>query len=245
MWVGRLILPKIHLWTRAGGGIFRPTPPRIDRRSIMATTLTLSLLTTSMVLLRACAHPDATEASQQLGGGQCDDCVWMLEGMPAEPGWETTLSDASEPGERMTMSGTIYKKDGRTPAPGVILYVYHTDNTGRYTPDKGQTDGRRHGHLRGWVRSDEQGRYRFHSIRPAAYPSGRDPQHVHVLVKEPGLGIYWIDNYEFEDDPLLTAERRAGLTQRGGSGIIVLNRTAEGWKGQRDIVLGLNVPGYP
>src|SRR5690606_2706219 len=150
-----------------------------------------------------------------------------------------------EPGERMIISGTIYKKDGKTPAPDVILYVYQTDNTGRYTPTPKQVHAKRHGHLRGWVKTDAQGRYEFNTIRPASYPNSRNPQHIHPIIKESGLSLYWIDEFLFEDDPVLTEQEKARQAKRGGSGIIILSKNPEGvWIGKRDIILGMNVPNY-
>jgi protocatechuate 3,4-dioxygenase beta subunit len=68
---------------------------------------------------------------------------------------------------------------------------------------------------------------------------------VHPILFEPGKGYYWIDEYLFEDDPHLTAKVRAAQPLRGGSGIISLRKDAVGvWTGQRDIIMGMNVPGY-
>lgn len=143
------------------------------------------------------------------------------------------------------MSGTIFKKDGKTPAPGVILYVYHTDNKGKYTPASKQTDARRHGHLRGWIKTDERGRYEFNTIRPASYPSRSDPQHIHAILKESETSLYWIDDFLFQDDPLLTEKAKARQQNRGGSGVIKLVKNENGvWIGTRNIILGMNVSGY-
>lgn len=178
-------------------------------------------------------------------GGSCEDCELMFAGMPKELNWQTTIADAGEPGERMKISGTIYQKDGKTPAAGVILYVYHTDVKGEYTPASAQVHGRRHGHLRGWVKTDTQGRYQFHSIRPAAYPIRKFAAHIHPIIKEPGKNEYWIDEYQFEGDSLLTQKDRANAQNRGGSGIITLTKNEKGtWIGKRDIILGKNVPNY-
>jgi len=196
------------------------------------------------MLLIACSEPSESHQVERSVEGGCEDCELMQEGMPAKILWETTIAGPAQPGERVTLGGTVYAKEGRTPVPGIILYAYHTDHTGHYTPGEGQTAGRRHGHLRGWVRSDAHGRYRFNTIRPTAYPSGQDPQHIHVLVKEPGVSTYWIDNIVFDDDPLLTQEERS-RPHRGGNGVVTLQRTPEGWVGERDIVLGLNIVGYP
>jgi protocatechuate 3,4-dioxygenase beta subunit len=169
----------------------------------------------------------------------------MVAGMPATLYWKAKLPADDEPGEPMIINGTIYKRDGKTPAPNVILYVYHTDHTGKYSPGPNQVHARRHGHLRGWVKTDVQGQYEFRTIRPAPYPNGKDPQHIHAIIKEPGLSRYWIDDFLFQDDPLLTEQEKARQSKRGGSGIIKLTKNPSGvWVGTRDIVLGLNIPNY-
>lgn len=201
----------------------------------------LYLLVLSMAVTGCAQSPSA---ERQVGGG-CEDCELMFAGMPTKLSWKAKLAPDDEPGERMIISGTIYKKDGKTPAPDVILYVYQTDNTGRYTPAPKQVHAKRHGHLRGWVRTDAQGRYEFSTIRPASYPNSRNPQHIHPIIKEPGLSLYWIDEFLFDDDPVLTEQEKARQAKRGGSGIIKLNKNSGGvWIGKRNIILGLNVPNY-
>lgn len=176
-------------------------------------------------------------------GGPCDECDLMFEGMPSNLSWRTTMAPPGEPGEPMIIQGTIYKKDGKTPAPDVILYIYHTDNAGIYSIAPGHTN--RHGHLRGWIRTGADGRYEFKSIRPGSYPSRNAPAHIHPLIKEKGLTRYWIDEYLFEGDPLLTNHERARQEKRGGNGIITLKKNVNGvWEGHRDIILGMNVPNY-
>lgn len=180
-------------------------------------------------------------------GGGCDGCEGIYESMPREIGWSARIADESEPGEPMEIGGRVYRSDGTTPAPGVILYVYHTDAKGYYSPASGATGlARRHGHLRGWMRTGASGEYLFRTIRPAPYPQRSIPAHVHPIVKEPHLVEYYLDEYRFEGDPLLTADERARAENRGGSGIIRLERNRDGvWIGRRDIVLGLNIPNYP
>jgi protocatechuate 3,4-dioxygenase beta subunit len=210
----------------------------MNRSLLLVATFVLGMASTG------CAA-EAPRPSKTVGGG-CDGCELMFEGMPKAPGWRTTIPGKGEPGEPMEMSGVIYQKDGRTPARGVILYVYHTDATGHYSPAPGQTLGRRHGRLRGWMTTDPRGRYEFRTIRPAPYPSGDNPAHVHVVVKEPDKNEYYLDEYVFADDPLLTAERRGKLENRGGSGIVAVSRNQDGvWTGRRDIILGRNIPDYP
>jgi protocatechuate 3,4-dioxygenase beta subunit len=199
----------------------------------------LLLLAAGLALGAAPARP-----AKPVGGG-CDGCELMFEGMPKALGWRTSIAGAGEAGQPLEMRGVIYRSDGRTPAPDVILYVYHTDATGHYSPAPGQTQGRRHGHLRGWMKTDREGRYEFRTIRPAPYPGHDVPAHIHPVVKEPGKNEYYLDEYVFADDPLLTREKRARLENRGGSGIVAVSRDKQGvWVGRRDIVLGRNIPDY-
>jgi protocatechuate 3,4-dioxygenase beta subunit len=96
----------------------------------------------------------------------------------------------------------------------------------------------RHGHLRGWIKTDQTGTYAFHTIKPAPYPNSNNPAHIHPIVYEPDGSLYWIDEYLFEGDPFLTNKIRADQSGRGGSGIISLVKNASGeWEGRRDIIL--------
>ncbi|HEV2860467.1 MAG TPA: hypothetical protein VGX48_05620 [Pyrinomonadaceae bacterium] len=179
-------------------------------------------------------------------GGGCEGCEAIHLGMPGEVASRTRIAPEGEPGEPLEIAGRILRADAKTPAPGVVLYVYHTDARGYYTPAPGAEGWpRRHGRLRGWVKSGARGEYAFRTIRPASYPDSTNPQHIHPVVKEPGLNEYWIDEFVFDDDPLLTPRQRAGRQNRGGSGVVKLEKVGGVWKGTRDIVLGLNVPGYP
>jgi protocatechuate 3,4-dioxygenase beta subunit len=200
-------------------------------------------LALAFVLGTACAE-EASRSSQLVGGG-CDGCELMFEGMPRALDWRTAIAGKGEAGEPLEMRGVIYKSDGKTPAPGVILYVYHTDAKGYYSPAPNQTQGRRHGHLRGWMKTDRMGRYELRTIRPAPYPNRDVPAHIHPVVKEPGKNEYYLDEYVFAHDPLLTREKRGKLENRGGSGIVELSRNQNGvWMGRRDITLGRNIPRY-
>jgi protocatechuate 3,4-dioxygenase beta subunit len=173
-------------------------------------------------------------------GGPCEDCEIAQRGMPAEPGPVARIAPIGEPGEPMVLEGVVRSADGK-PAAGIVVYGYHTNAKGRY-PGRDA----RHGDLRGWARTGADGRYRFETIRPGAYPGRRDPQHIHLHVIEPGRGTYYIDDVLFADDPRLTPERRARLAGRGGSGVTTPERDADGtWRVRRDIVLGRNIPGYP
>ena len=86
-----------------------------------------------------------------------------------------TIADANEPGERLEISGQVFSPDGVTPAANVIVYAYQTDATGEYHNDPKTHVARLHG----WAKTDAQGRYTFHTIKPASYPRMTIPAHVH------------------------------------------------------------------
>ena len=203
---------------------------------------------TCLLITAACQSPETAAQSykaDRVVGGRCEGCDWYLLGMPANLKAETTIASVDEPGDRLTISGTIYQKDGRTPASDVILYLYHTDAEGNYSPSKNQQYASEHGHLRGWVKTGGDGKYLFHTILPASYPKSKAPKHIHPTIKEPGLTPYYIDEYLFENDPNLPEAERNRKQPRGGPGVIHISKNNEGvWVGKRDIVLGLNIPGY-
>jgi protocatechuate 3,4-dioxygenase, beta subunit len=197
------------------------------------------------LILFGCEAAPSQLSQKKLVGGGCEGCELIFEGIPSTLSWQTTIAENNEPGESLIIDGTIYHIDGRTPAANVILYVYHTNNDGLYSPYPNQTIAKRHGRLRGWMRTNAQGRYQFRTIRPQAYPNATIPAHIHPVIKEEEINEYYIDEFQFDDDPLLTTELRLKEEKRGGSGIIRLTKNANGeWIGRRDIILGLNIPNY-
>ncbi|KYG71775.1 protocatechuate 3,4-dioxygenase beta subunit [Roseivirga ehrenbergii] len=185
--------------------------------------------------------------SHQRIGGPFENAEFMYIGMPkhipsidTSPGW-------MEEGQKLLITGTIYKKDGVTPAPNVIVYYYQTDTKGAYANRK-YLDQKvaRHGYIRSWVKSDENGKYAIYTVRPAAYPNRDDPAHIHPSIKEPNdINEYYIDAFVFDDDPLLTSEKRKAMENRGGSGVLRLLQKGDLQIAEHNIILGLNIPNYP
>jgi len=180
-------------------------------------------------------------------GGSCEGCEAVHESpVPFEQlNNVDTLPDFNDPGPKIEISGIIYQQDGKTPAPGVVLYVYHTDQTGVY-PTKGNEKGwaKRHGYIRGWVKTDINGFYKFYTLVPASYPNSKNPKHIHPTIKEPDKNEYWIDEYLFEGDPYLEYEK-SDRPPRGSNGIINPVMKDGMLRATRNIILGLNVPDYP
>jgi protocatechuate 3,4-dioxygenase beta subunit len=124
-------------------------------------------------------------------------------------GTVATLAGADEPGERMIVTGTVYRSDGTTPAAGAIVYAYQTDKGGEYHIKPG---GPR---LQGWARTDSAGRYELRTIRPGAYPSRNTPAHVHFQLWDGGLPRQWNEDLRFQDDPLVPDSEKSRSAAAG------------------------------
>lgn len=182
-----------------------------------------------------------------LVGGGCDGCELMFVGMPANINSVDTSVAWREKGQKLMVTGTVFKIDGKTPAPGVVIYYWQTDNNGYYSPAKGMDEKAiRHGHIRGWVKTDPDGKYSIYTIKPAPYPNRDIPAHIHTSIKEPNIeNEYYIDEFVFDDDKLLTGAKRKALEKRGGNGILNVTISDDSQIARHNIILGLNIPNYP
>lgn len=189
----------------------------------------------------------AIAQAQNLVGGPFENSKFMFIGMPEHIDSRDTTQGWFSSGQKLMITGTVLKLDGITPAPNVIVYYYHTDTKGYYANRKSlDPRAKRHGYLRGWVKSDEQGKYAIHTVRPAAYPNGSEPAHIHPAVLEPDINNpYYLDAFIFDDTLILTAEKRDAMTNRGGSGILRILESGDVQVAEHNIILGLNIPNYP
>lgn len=224
----------------ATGAVFQCSSPlRFPRlKCVGPIRAVCAAIVLSMLGCDSSAQPDAIDGPDGLGD------------MPGVLSWQDTSPAWSQPGEKILLTGTIYKPDARTPAPGVVLYYYQTNSEGRYLhkPEEPRSMppndlGQTHGYIRGWVRTGEDGRYAISTVRPGTYPTLDEPAHVHATIREPGLAEYYIDDFVFDDDPILTSARRLRLENRCGSGVLRLARKDGVLVGERDIILGQNIPG--
>lgn len=185
--------------------------------------------------------------TKKLVGGGCDGCELMYVSMPTNINSVDSSVGWTEKGQKLLVTGKVFKLDGKTSVSNVIIYYWQTDNNGLFSPKQGMDEkAKRHGHIRGWVKTDENGKYSIYTIRPAPYPNENIPAHIHTSIKEPNIdNEYYIDEFVFDDDKLLTGEKRKALENRGGSGILRVLLKNDLQIAEHDIVLGLNIPNYP
>ena len=174
----------------------------------------------------SCNNPDA-------------DISCCFINMPSSLTSIMAITQRDEPGDKLIISGTIFKSDGKTPYPNVILYAYHTDSKGYYSKNGTETGVQKwHGRLHGWCRTDNNGYYEIRTIRPARYPDNSMPAHIHAAIQKDNGQLLWITDYVFKDDSLVDEKYWSLLTNVGGTGVVDINKISENiWAGKRDIIL--------
>lgn len=186
-------------------------------------------------------------------GGAFENSEFTYYGIPKLISSADTSLGWKQKGQKILLTGIVYQQDGKTPAPNVLIYYYHTNTEGKYlhkpeakrsmTPNElGQT----HGYIRGWVKTDSAGHYFIYTVRPGTYPTNDEPAHIHVTIKEHNdIKEYYADDFVFDDDKLLTSAKRKKMENRCGSGVLRMVQKGDLLIGERNLILGLNIPDYP
>ena len=112
-------------------------------------------------------------------------------------------------GERIVVTGTVMDENAR-PVRGALVELWQCNATGRYVHRVDQHDAPLDPNFFGVGRciSGEDGRYRFLTIRPGAYPWGNHknawrPPHIHFSLFGASIVSRLITQMYFPGDPLL------------------------------------------
>ena len=135
------------------------------------------------------------------------------------------IAPVGEPGIPLIMRGRVFRSDGKTPAPDMTVFAYHTDRTGLYDE---RSKGPHSWRLRGWAKTDPNGRFDFDTIRPAPYPGRGVAAHVHLSIEGPGVPRRWATGVLFSDDELVTAAERETSARAGVFGDVRTVRMRDG-----------------
>jgi catechol 1,2-dioxygenase len=148
------------------------------------------------------------------------------------------LAPDEEPGGRLRITGRVLGSPGCLPLVGAVVDVWHASAAGFYYNLEAPLR-KEEFLLRGRVRTDAEGRYRFDTILPGRYPLTRTrfrPRHIHYTVSHEQHARLTTQLY-FEGDPYL-----AGDPIAKPSLVIPLARHEGGngphFEGVFDIVLG-------
>jgi len=126
---------------------------------------------------------------------------------------DLTHQGKGEPlGERIILEGRILDGDGR-PLRGTLLELWQANSAGRYTHERDQHDAPLDPNFRGagHAITDENGAFRFLTIKPGAYPwrnshNAWRPAHIHFSVFGAGFASRLITQMYFPGDPLLALD---------------------------------------
>ena len=112
-------------------------------------------------------------------------------------------------GERIIVTGRVMGEDGR-PLPDTLLEIWQANACGRYVHKTDQHDAPLDPNFLGSGRcvTDSEGRYRFYTIKPGAYPWGNHhnawrPNHIHFSLFGPTFLTRLVTQMYFPGDPLL------------------------------------------
>jgi protocatechuate 3,4-dioxygenase beta subunit len=112
-------------------------------------------------------------------------------------------------GERMIITGRVMDERGR-PARNQLVEIWQANSTGRYVHKVDQHDAPLDPNFLGAGRclTDNDGRYRFMTIKPGAYPWGNHhnawrPQHIHFSLFGDHFASRLVTQVYFPGDPLM------------------------------------------
>ncbi|WP_143737431.1 protocatechuate 3,4-dioxygenase subunit beta [Microbispora siamensis] len=122
---------------------------------------------------------------------------------------DLTAGHAGEPlGERIIVTGRILDASGR-PVPDTLVEIWQANSAGRYAHQRDQHPAPLDPNFTGAGRclTDDEGRYRFVTIKPGAYPwrnhpNAWRPAHIHFSIFGTAFTQRLVTQMYFPGDPL-------------------------------------------
>lgn len=121
----------------------------------------------------------------------------------------TTQHEGVPLGQRIVVSGRVLDDRGR-PVPNTVVEIWQANAAGRYIHARDQWDAPIDPNFTGagHVVTDTEGRYRYTTVRPGAYPWGNHknawrPAHIHLSLLGPAFATRLVTQLYFPDDPLI------------------------------------------
>lgn len=115
-------------------------------------------------------------------------------------------------GQRIVVTGRVLDEAGR-PVPSTLIEIWQANSAGRYIHLTDQTEAPLDPNFFGGGRctTDNDGRYRFYTILPGAYPwknhdNAWRPKHIHLSLFGPTIATRLVTQMYFPDDPLFSLD---------------------------------------
>jgi protocatechuate 3,4-dioxygenase beta subunit len=123
---------------------------------------------------------------------------------------DLTAHHAAPPlGERIVLTGRVLDEGGR-PVPGTLVELWQANAAGRYRHENDGHPAPLDPNFDGYGRvlTDAEGRYRFVTVKPGAYPwrnhpNAWRPAHIHLSLFGPAFATRLVTQMYFPGDPLL------------------------------------------
>ena len=135
-------------------------------------------------------------------------------------------------GERVTIRGRVIDADGR-PVNDAAVEIWQANSQGRYASPEDRQDKPLEPAFRGYGRSltDEQGGFRFSTVKPGPVPSpGNSLQapHLNVVIFMRGLLKQLMTRMYFPDDAANAADAVLALVPVERRSTLIARKTADG-----------------
>jgi len=126
---------------------------------------------------------------------------------------DMTRQHKGEPlGQRIIVTGRVLDEDSR-PVPNTVVEIWQANAAGRYIHSRDNWPAPLDPNFTGVGRvvSDQEGRYRYITVRPGAYPWGNHynawrPAHIHLSLQGPAFATRLVTQMYFPDDPLIALD---------------------------------------
>jgi protocatechuate 3,4-dioxygenase beta subunit len=124
----------------------------------------------------------------------------------------TTQHDGVPHGQRIVVGGRVLD-EAKRPVPRTIVEIWQANAAGRYIHSKDTWDAPLDPNFTGAGRvvTDDDGQYRFVTVKPGAYPWGNHqnawrPAHIHLSLLGPAFATRLMTQMYFPDDPLVALD---------------------------------------
>ena len=154
------------------------------------------------------------------------------------PRWSNvdTIPDFATHENKIKITGTVFEKDGVTPAKDVVLSIYQTNEVGDFVLVKSESNEKDVYHS-GTIKTQADGHYTFYTFMPGTYHRSNELKQIHPTIKAPGKEEYGLYPFVFDNDPLLRKACRAKLARKGIDSILKLEKENDMYVATKDIVL--------
>lgn len=127
-----------------------------------------------------------------------------------------TIPEYRYKSNKVKITGTIYERDGVTPANNVLLFIHQTDENGKFKLKRFYK--KRYVHHRAWIKTDANGKFTFYTFIPGRFKYSSGLQQILPIIKEPFKEEYKIKPFVFNLNGLLSKGYIKKITQAKNSG---------------------------